>query len=355
MKRPVVLAATLLTHVLVWAGPQSLTAQRPLDGTVLRIATWGGSWRDGIQTLVGARLEAMGAKVEYVLANPSENFAKLVAARGRDVPFDVMEATPEIVFTMVREGFVQKIDAAKIPSARALPAFAVNESYLISAISEDGIAYNEKKFTELGIPRPERYSDLINSKLEGHVAFPDVTVTMHWSAVVALARESGGSEATMDRAVEAVKRMKPLYYYPSSTDLVTRFNLGDVWAAPFHAGWVIRVKRTGFPLAHAHPKLGSKVGFVNPIYLVIPKGSKNVAGAEAFLELYLSPEVQFEFSKKVGVVPMNRAARDRLTKDSEAALILLLTDEQLNNASSTDWTKLNADEWREKWNRLVGR
>ena len=65
-------------------------------------------------------------------------------------------------------------------------------------------------------------------------------------------------------------------------------------------------------------------------------------------------EVQFEFAKKVGVVPMHRGARDRLTKDPEAA-ILLLTDEQLAQANMVDWNKVNADEWRDKWNRFVGR
>jgi len=354
MKRATVLPL-ILALALVMVLPPGGGAQRPLEGTTLRVATWGGSWRDALHALIGPRLEAMGARVEYVLANPSENFAKLVAARGREAPFDVMEVSPEVLITMTREGFVQKLDLGKIPGTRALPKFAVNDVWVMTAISEDGIAYNEKKFKELGLPKPERYSDLINPKLEGHVAFPDVTVTMHWSAVVALAREAGGDETTMDKALEQVRRIKPLYYYPASTDLVTKFNLGDVWAAPFHAGWVIRMKRTGFPLAHAHPNINGKVGFANPVYAVIPKGSKNVAGAEAWIDTLLSPEVQFEFTRKVGVVPMNRAARDRLAKDPEAGPILLVTDEQLNQASMVDWNKLNADEWREKWNRFVGR
>jgi putative spermidine/putrescine transport system substrate-binding protein len=344
----------ILALVLALTAPTPVPAQRPLDGTTVRVATWGGSWRDAIHQLVGTKLEAQGAKMEYVLANPSENFAKLVAARGREAPFDVMEVTPEILTTMTREGFVQKLDLTKIPAAKSLPKFAVGDQWVITTIAEEGIAYNEKKFQELGLPKPQRYSDLAHPKLEGHVAFPDVTVTMHWSAVVALARENGGSETAMDKALDVVKKIKPLYYYPSSTDLVTKINLGDVWAAPFHAGWVIRVKRTGFPLAHVNVTLGGKTGYLNPIYMLVPRGAKNVPGAEAFMEVFLSPEVQFEFAKKVGVVPVHRGARDRLAKDPEAA-ILMLTDEQLNQANMVDWSKVNADEWRDKWNRFVGR
>ena len=349
---------TVVMLLLVIAIPlmlsRSAPAQRPLDGTTIRVATWGGSWRDALHQLIGTRLEAQGAKMEYVLANPSENFAKLVAARGREVPFDVMEVTPEILTTMTREGFVQKLDPAKIPAAKALPKFAVSEHWIMTTIAEEGIAYNEKKFQELGLGKPQHYSDLAHPKLQGHVAFPDVTVTMHWSAVIGLARENGGGETAMDKALDPIKKINPLYYYPSSTDLVTKFNLGDVWAAPFHAGWVIRVKRTGFPLAHANITLDGKTGYLNPVYVLIPKGTKNLPGAEAWIEAFLSPEVQFEFAKKVGVVPMHRGARDRLVKDPEAA-ILLLTDEQLNQANMVDWNKVNAEEWRDKWNRFVGR
>jgi putative spermidine/putrescine transport system substrate-binding protein len=326
-----------------------------LEGTTLRVATWGGSWRDALQALIGKRLEARGVKVEYVIGNPAENLARLVAARGREVPFDVMEGSPELVPSMVREGFLQKVNLANIPNAKGLPAFAVSDYSLMTSATQDGIAYNEKKFKELGIPKPERYSDLMNPKLEGHVAFPEVAVTMHWDAVVGLAYDAGGNEATMEKAIEQIKKIKPLYYYPSSTDLVTKFNLGDVWAAPFHAGWVIRVKRTGFPIAHSHPRIGNKHGTLWPIYAHIPKGAKNVAAAEAFVNWYLDPEIQIEFAKKTGVVPINATARQALTKDPELASVLLLADEQLNNAFQVDWKKLDPEKWREMWNRFLGR
>lgn len=352
MKRSALLACVLV-GLLVLGSLQSVSAQK-LDGTTLRVATWGGSWRDTLHALIGKKLEAMGVKMEYVIGNPPENFAKLVAARGRAVPFDVMEAGPDLLQTMVSEGFIQKIDPANVPNAKGLPAFAVSDFFVMTSAAEDGIAYNERKFKELGVPRPEKYSDLANPKLEGHVAFPAVAVTMHWDAVVGLAYDAGGNEITMAKAIDQVKRIKPLYYYPSSTDLVTKFNLGDVWAAPFHAGWVIRVKRTGFPIAHVHPRIGDKYGALWPIYGHITTGTKNVAAAEAFLNLYLDSEIQYELAKKVGVVPINGTARQRLIKEPETGSILLLSDEQLNHAFQIDWKKLDAEKWREMWDRMLG-
>lgn len=353
MKRSLLLAAVVSALFLLGVHPPAWGQK--LEGTTLRVATWGGSWRDTLQALIGKRLEAQGVKVEYIVGNPAENLAKLVAARGREVPFDLMEGAPDLAPAMIKEGLLQKINLANIPNANALPAFAISDYSIMTSLAEDGIAYNEKKFTELGIPKPVRYSDLRNPKLAGHVAFPEVTVTMHWDAVVGLAYDAGGNETTLDKALERVKEIEPLYYYPSSTDLVTKFNLGDVWAAPFHAGWVIRVRRTGFPLAHSHPRIGDKVGALFPILAHIPKGARNVAAAEAFLNYYLDSEVQFQIAKKVGVAPTNHTARQRLMKDPEAGPILLLTDKQLNHAFQIDWSKLNPEQWREMWNRFVGR
>lgn len=350
MKRRELVRLGLVALVAVNIAGQPAWGQK-LEGTTLKVATWGGSWKDSLHALAGKRLEAMGVKVEYVVGNPAENFAKLVAARGKDVPFDVMEGTPDLVEPMVREAFLAKLALANIPNAAGLPDFATAEYFVMTSAAQDGIAYNEKKFQELGLPKPQRYSDLIHPKLEGHVAFPDVTVTMHWHAVVALAYEAGGDEARLEPALELIKKIKPLYYYPSSTDLVSKFNLGEIWAAPFHAGWVMRVKRTGFPLAHSHPRILDKLGTLWPVYAHITKGAKNVPAAEAFINAYLDSEIQFEMAKKTGVVPIKKLARERLMKDPEVGGILLLTDKQMNNAFRIDWKRLDAEKWRETWNR----
>ena len=128
-----------------------------------------------------------------------------------------------------------------------------------------------------------------------------------------------------------------------------------MWAAPSHAGWFVRVKRTGFPIGFSHVRIASKHGALEAVYGHIIKGTKNTAAAEAFLNLYLDPEVQFEFAKQTGVVPVNGGARQRLATDPEVGSILLLTDAQLDNAFLIDWKKLDPDAWRETWNRSMKR
>jgi spermidine/putrescine-binding protein len=297
----------------------------------------------------------MGVKVQYVIGNPAENLAKLIAARGREVPFDVMESSPELMQTLIKGGFVQKINLTNVPNAKGLPAFAVSDFYVVTTVDQNGILYNESKFRELGIPKPEKYGDLINPKLEGHVGFPDVTISPHWSAIVGLAYEAGGDEAKLEKAVEQVGRIKPLYYYPSSAEMATKFSLGDVWAAPSHAGWYIRIRRSGVPIGFSHPRIGNKYGAVESLSKNIVKGTRNLAAAEAYINIWLDPEVQFQFAKQTGVIPINSVARRRLMTDPDAGPILLLSDEQLNNAFLIDWQKLDPDGWRGTWNRSIKR
>lgn len=352
--KPSRFVAGLIAGLLCVAAQQPVSAQK-MDGTTLRIATWGGSWRDAVDAQIGKKLEAMGVKVQYIIGNPADNLAKLIAARGREAPFDVMESSPELMQTLVKGGFVQKINLTNIPNAKGLPGFAVSEFYVVTTVDQNGILYNESKFAELGIPKPEKYGDLISPKLEGRVGFPDVTISPHWSAVVALAYEAGGDETKLDKAVEPIARIKALYYYPSSSEMATKFSLGDVWAAPSHAGWYIRIKRSGVPIGFSHPRVGNKYGAVESLSKSIVNGTKNREAAEAYINLWLDPEVQFQFAKQTGVIPINTIARQRLMSDAEAGPILLLTDEQINNAFLIDWQKLDPDAWRSRWNRLIKR
>src|SRR5579871_6249658 len=90
MLRQIIMYA--IVSMATFAVPNSASAQDDrFDGVTIRVATWGGSWRDRVQELIGAEFEKRGGKVEYVIGNALENFNKLIAARGQKPPFDVME------------------------------------------------------------------------------------------------------------------------------------------------------------------------------------------------------------------------------------------------------------------------
>jgi len=71
--------------------PAAQGQAKPFEGVTLRVATFGGPWRDDLAKNLSPKIEALGGKVEFVIGSPQDNLAKLIAARGREAPFDVIE------------------------------------------------------------------------------------------------------------------------------------------------------------------------------------------------------------------------------------------------------------------------
>ncbi|MBM3601501.1 MAG: extracellular solute-binding protein [Alphaproteobacteria bacterium] len=326
-----------------------------LAGQTVKIGTWGGSWRDALEKHIGSKLAARGAKVEYVIDTPSGNVAKLVAARGRDAPFDGFETAPELLPPLAKANMVMKLDYAKMPNSKALPAFARGDYHVVTGATLDGIVYNEAKFKELGIEPPKHYSELDNPKLKGRVAFPDIAHSQHYNAVLGVALEAGGDEASMAKAIPVINKIAPAQFYNASVDLGNKFSSGEVWAAPWHAGWAVRLKRTGVPVAMSYQKFGAKFGAMLPVYYSVSASTKSQAGALAFADTYLSPDVQFEFGKFTGSVPMDPAARAKMAQDPESKGFLMFSDAELNNAKEVDFSKIDLAAWREAWTRDIKR
>src|SRR5580692_6790946 len=101
-----VMTCMIVTMAAVAAAGSASAQDERFDGVVIRVATWGGSWRDRIQELIGAEFEKRGGKVEYVIGNALENFNKLIAARGQKPPFDVMEFQSDLWKPLVDAGFL---------------------------------------------------------------------------------------------------------------------------------------------------------------------------------------------------------------------------------------------------------
>jgi len=321
-----------------------------------RVATWGGSWKDSIAKNITAEAALQGVTTEYVLGNPDDNLAKLIAARRvGQVPFDVMECDPDQTPLLNKSGLFVALDYAKLPDAQQVPGWARGTFLASTLATEDGIVYNTEKFRAAGIAPPKRYSDLKDNRLAGKVAFPDISNPQHWNAVVGLAMEGGGSEADMAPAIKLVNDIKPAYFFAASTDLATRFGSGDIWAAAWHVGWAVRLKRSGVPVAMAYTPFGSKVGALYVISIGMIKGTSHSADAYAFINEYLAPAAQAAHGTATGCLPLVSSARAKLAENPINSSLMLLSDAQVNNMFQIDWEKLDIPKWREEWNRGIKR
>jgi putative spermidine/putrescine transport system substrate-binding protein len=347
--------ATVMSVILLGASGVANAQGTRFDGVTLRVGTFGGGWRDSVHALVGKKMEALGAKVEYVLGNPAENLAKLIAARGQTAPIDVMEVGPAERVAMLQEDLLAVIPSSEIPNLAKLPSQITEPKLVPHIIVQNGIVYRADVFAEEKIPVPKSYGDLANPKLSGRVAFPDVTNTQFWTAAAALAYEGGGNESTPDVAFANVLKIKPLYYFSAATELAQKFSLGDVVAAPWHAGWAVRFDKAGLKVGFVNPAVGSRYGAIEYNYLGIVKTSKNAAAAAAFINAFLDTSAQTEFARAVGIVPTNREARAQLTSDPVLSKYMLLRDDEIDKAFVVDWSKVNQQQWRSDWARSINK
>jgi putative spermidine/putrescine transport system substrate-binding protein len=318
----------------------------------IKVATWGGSWRDSLDKTIGSQLKSQ-ASVDYVVDTPQGNLAKLVAARGQSVPFDNMESGLELVQLMAADKYIEDLNYDRLPNAKTLPKYAIAKNYAVTVGSVDGIVYNTAKFKEIGLAPPAKYSDLADPKLQGRVAFPDINHTQHWNAVAGLAYEAGGDESKLEGSIPLINKIKPAYFYSTSTDLSTKMASGEIWAAPWHAGFVVRLRRNNVPLAITYPQIGTHKGSLWPVIHHIVRGTQNREIAEKFLDLYLDPELQYEHARATGVVPVQPAAVRKLSTDPENKDVLPF--DQIDNLYVVDFTKVNLQRWRSAWTKDVSR
>jgi putative spermidine/putrescine transport system substrate-binding protein len=337
------------------AGPFGARAQQK-GAQSLRVATYGGSWRDAIDQNISAPLKARGVSVEYTLGNPDDNLAKLVAAmRQSQVPFDTIEGSALFYEEAVRSGLYEKIDYAALSNAAGMPSWAREEHQITPVWSPEGIIYNEEKFRAAGLPVPSTFADLADPKLAGKVAFPDSSNVFHWSAVVGIALENGGDEKDLSKVADVITKIKPNYFYTSSVELASKFSSGEIWAAFWGAGWAVRLRRAGAPIGVAYPKFGSKLGSLWPCPVSIVKGTPNRDACNAYLSEWLKAEGPSQFSIATGSIPLSSAARALMRNDELSNRMLLLGDEQIENCFRVNWAALDSRKWRQTWSREVKR
>lgn len=332
-----------LTHANAYA--------QDFNGVTLRVGTYGGTWRDAVDKYVGKKLEEKGIRIEYVLGNPADNFAKIIAARGQHPPIDVMEIGPAERVLMLDADVLAEIPTTGITNLTKLSAKTVEPKLIPHIIVQNGIVYRSDVFKQENIEAPAKYSDLANEKLANRVAFPDVTNTQFWTAATSLAYEAKGNETTPEAAFTEISKIRPLYYFSAATELAQKFSLGDVVAAPWHVSWAIRLTRAGMEVGFANPTVGDRRGAIEYNYLGIVKGTENAEAAAAFIDAFIETNAQAEFGNAMGVVPTNKDARGKLAQDPLLANIMMLKDSDLDQAFIVDWSKINQQDWRSKWAR----
>jgi putative spermidine/putrescine transport system substrate-binding protein len=330
----------------------SLGSTASAEDVTLRITTNGGDFRQFEDRYVTERFtRETGIKVVWVEGNPPDELQKLIASRGRPVPFDIAGLDDKTQPEAIASGTLAKID----------PTIITNLSQLYDAAKQPdgygpallfwswGLIYNEKAFRENGIPPPTTWEDLWNPKLAGKISIADISAPGGVDFVLKAAQLAGGNETNLMPGLEKIAKLQVQSFYSSSNDIRTKLLSGDVWVAPWNNGRSWNLIDSGFPGKFIYPKEG---GFLHTSTIDVVAGTKYPREAQLYINYVLDPLSQvailyFPYG------PVNKSL-DQVLKDYPDLAKKVPTG-SLSQLSVPNWNAIfsNFATLVDQWNRIV--
>jgi putative spermidine/putrescine transport system substrate-binding protein len=333
--------------------PAPADAAGRFEGQQVRVATFGGSWRDLIMSTVGEMLKAEGGELVIVAGQPADTMAKLIAARGAEPPFDLMETTDDFLPALESKGYLDEIPLGGIANAGKLVDADKSKLWVKTWTTQEGIIYNTEKFKENGIPAPKKYADLANPKLAGRVSIPDISGGGAVPCLVGMAVEMGGDEANIDPALDFVQKLDIKAFWRSNSNLQQLFTSGDVWAACGAVHTIARLQGK-VPLwsTMVEVKPGT-FGVLKQGWLARVKGGKNAAAQEFVINAFLSDEHQRGILKG-GLLPASKSILAELATDPDKGY-MRRTPEEIATMYQVDYAKVERTDYNREWSKRVGK
>lgn len=350
-----------LTHLFApWAAAALLlgaTAGHAADPEpiTLRVSSWGGK-----STQVFAKYAAAiytnktGNKVQFIDGNSSDHLAKLVAARGRNVPYDVVLLDIDVRANAIKAGVLQKPDFSKIPNAK----YVYDELKNKQGYGPDfdfvslALVYNAEKFKQAGIPAPTSWKDLWDPRLAGRVAIPVLDNANGRAFAIQTSRLLGRNESDLNPAIQEIAKIKARNYYTTSQELEAQLKAGDVWVAPWADGRVYSLADQVRTLKGVRPKEGS-VSYNSTVDIVA--GTPHAEAAHQFVNEVLGPLLQFGLAIDFYYGPTNRLLAPIIAADTELSGKIIYTVEQVKQLYQPDWQVYWPAHERavDQWNRVI--
>ncbi|MBL8265233.1 extracellular solute-binding protein [Steroidobacter sp.] len=327
------------------------------DGKSIIVATYGGGWADRIQRLVASEMDARGIKVTYVDANAQAAMAKLIAARGGPPPFDIMELDDQTYTALRSADYLERLDLANIPRTAEIIGGSYDQYRVAFWVNQPGLIYNADRLREAGVEPPQHLADLANPRLARRVMLGDLG---HYTGLYGLTQfifEGGGSIEQPQPGFDALAKINPHSYFTSASLIGQLFETGELWAAVSTDGAAARFQKSGLNMGMVHLQGTDGRIMVARGYFGRPKGSRNPAAAEAFINALLSAESQLAISRETGMIPVNREALREVAREqregSNTHRFSNLDEQTLSNGYVPPYERIDLRDWTRRFQSAV--
>ena len=292
-------------------------------------------------------MEQTGAKLVVETGKNAERVTKIEESPEN---YDVVIIGDSFAAQLANDGIFESIDRSKIANLDSIYDVAkapMGEEY--------GPAYT---FNRLGIVYDpsmidveiKSFADLWNPELKDCIAVPDITTTSGMLFYYATAAAFGLTPGQDDDAIFAkLEELKPnvVKTWTSANDTITMLNQGEASVATLLDYSYTTAKQANPDYVWVNPSEGNFAGFN---MLNITKGCKNKELAEAFINFYLSKDVQQAEALDGVDSPVNTEVE--LTE--EQAANFTYGQEMVDGLILPDWSLISEKkaDWINRWNEL---
>ncbi len=323
------------------------SGEKPFEGQSLTISTFSFNAELLQKNVYDPFMEQTGCEL---IVEGGKNAERVTKIKESPDAYDVVIIGDSFITDLINEGLIAEIDSSKLTNLDALYDCAkapFGEQY--------GPAYT---FNRLGIVYDSAFcpieltswADLWSPELEGSIAIPDITATSGPLFYYATANAFGLTPGTDDDAIfEKLAELKPnvVRTYTSANDTITMLNQGEISAAVLLDYSYTSAKQASEDYVWVDPAEGSYSGF-NAINIL--KDCENMELAEAFVDFYISYEVQLAEA----LDGVDSPVRKDVELTEEQAQNFTYGEETINSLLFPDWTVINDSmaDWVNRWNEL---
>ncbi len=323
------------------------SAAQDFAGQTLTISTFSFNAELLQKNIYDPFMEQTGAKLVVETGKNAERVTKIEESPEN---YDVVVISDSFAAQLGNDGVLGNIDRSKIANldsiydvAKAPMGEEYGPAYTFNRL---GIVY-DPSMTDVEI---KSFADLWNPELKDCIAVPDITTTSGVLFYYATAAAFGLTPGQDDDAIFAkLEELKPnvVKTWTSANDTITMLNQGEASVAALLDYSYTTAKQANPDYVWVSPSEGNFACFN---MLNITKDCKNKDLAEAFINFYLSKDVQLADALDGVDAPVNTEVE--LTE--EQAANFTYGQEMVDSLVLPDWsliTEKKAD-WINRWNEL---
>lgn len=311
------------------------------------------NWGENIDESIFADFEKQtGIKVNYKTYQSNEQLYSVLNLGGAD--YDVIIPSDYMVSRMIDEGMLEKLDFKNIPNFKNisdqyknLAYDAANEYSVPYTWGTVGIIYNSSLISD----KIDSWSAMYDEKYKGQILQFDNSRDAFATALFYLGYDVNTTDkAQIAEANELLKKQKPLLQAYVMDEIYDKLELGEAAIGPYYAGDAVTMIENNPDLRFVIPKEGSN-WFVD--CMCIPKGAKNKANGEAFINFMCSTDVALSNMDVTGYATPVQTAFDELDEEAKGNPIMFPPKEELSRCQVyTNLPKETLDLYNDYWTKL---